>query len=380
MHDTNKATWKFHERTYGANFKYQDFAGEFKAELFNPAEWAELFARAGAKYVVLTSKHHEGFCLWPNAQSWNWNSVDVGPHRDLCGDLARAVRDRGLKMGFYYSLYEWYNPVYQSDFKRFVNEHFFPQFKDLVNRYQPSLIFADGEWEHPSADWRSAELLSWLFNESPSREDVVVNDRWGKETRGKHGGYYTTEYGQVHVGQGKDVPKEAHPWEENRGIGRSFGYNRNENIDDYRPATDLIQLLVDMTAQGGNLLLDVGPTADGRIPVIMQQRLTEMGAWLKINGEAIYGSRRWRETSEGKSIRFTSNGKTVYAISYSWPGSELTLTAPKSTAGTQVTLLGHTGNLQWRSQDGHLHIDVPAAALAEVTTRQAYVFKLTEVE
>ena len=84
-----------------------------KRELFNPDKWAELFKESGAKYIVLTSKHHEGFTLWPSAQSWNWNSVDVGPHRDLCGDLSTAVKSKGLHMGFYYSLYEWFNPVYQ---------------------------------------------------------------------------------------------------------------------------------------------------------------------------------------------------------------------------------------------------------------------------
>jgi len=380
MQETNKPTWKFHSRTYGADFKYKDFANRFKAELFQPDEWAEVFARAGAKYVVLTSKHHEGFCLWPNAQSWNWNSADVGPHRDLCGDLTAAVRARALKMGFYYSLYEWYNPLYQQDINRFVSEHFFPQFKDLVTRYRPSVIFADGEWEHSSATWRSPELLAWLFNESPCREEVVVNDRWGKETRGKHGGYYTTEYGEVHVGKGKDVPKERHPWEENRGIGRSFGYNRNENVNDYRPAQDLIHLLIDMTAQGGNLLLDVGPTADGRIPVIMQQRLVEMGDWLKVNGEAIYGTRAWRTTAEGKTVRYTSKGQDLYALCLAWPGCELVLESPKPSEATVVTLLGKPGSLPWKTQDGKMRIEVPPLSVDDVPCRYAYVFKLTGVQ
>jgi alpha-L-fucosidase len=380
MQDTNKPTWKFHSQTYGAHFKYPDFANEFKAELFNPNEWADIFARSGAKYVVLTSKHHEGFCLWPNPQSWNWNSVDLGPHRDLCSDLTKAVRAHGLKMGFYYSLYEWYNPLYQSDVKRFVAEHFIPQFKDLVTRYQPSLIFADGEWEHPSDTWRSPELLAWLFNESPSREDVVVNDRWGKETRGKHGGYYTTEYGEVHVGKGKDVPKEKHPWEENRGIGRSFGYNRNENVDDYRPAADLVHLLVDMTAQGGNLLLDVGPTADGRIPVIMQQRLVEMGDWLKVNGEAIYGTRAWRQTAEGKTVRYTSKGHDLYAICLSWPGPQLILNAPKPGPNTHVTFLGRPEELKWSAVNSGLKVLIPPFSPDDVPCRYAYVLKLTDVD
>jgi alpha-L-fucosidase len=380
LQDTNKPTYKFHVQTYGKAFQYQDFAGQFKAELFNPGEWADLFARSGAKYVVLTSKHHEGFCLWPNAQSWNWNSVDIGPHRDLCGDLTKAVRSRGLKMGFYYSLYEWYNPVYKADFKRFVDEHFFPQFKDLVTRYEPSLIFADGEWEHPSESWRSPELLAWLFNESPCRAEVVINDRWGKETRGKHGGYYTTEYGEVHVGQGKDVPKERHPWEENRGIGRSFGYNRNESVDDYRPAKGLIHLLVDMSAQGGNLLLDVGPTADGRIPVIMQQRLAEMGEWLRVNGEAIYGTHAWRQTAEGKSVRYTAKGKDLYAICLEWPEGELTLQAPKPGRNTEITLLGGPGQLQWTFLDERLKVAIPPLSVDQLPCQHAYVFKLTAVE
>ncbi len=116
----NKYFKQFHLKTYGPNFKYQDFAPMFKAELFNPDDWAGLFKKAGARYVVLTSKHHEGFTLWPSAQSWNWNSVDVGPHRDLCGDLTASVKKEGLHMGFYYSLYEWYNPVYKTDLESYV--------------------------------------------------------------------------------------------------------------------------------------------------------------------------------------------------------------------------------------------------------------------
>ena len=148
MQNPNGPTWKFHVKTYGKEFKYQDFVPQFKAELFDPDQWAEIFAASGARYVILTSKHHDGFCLWPSADSWNWNSVDVGPHRDLCGDLAKAVRAKGLKMGFYYSLYEWYRPLYRSDLPRYVREHMHPQFKDMVTRYRPSLIFTDGEWDH----------------------------------------------------------------------------------------------------------------------------------------------------------------------------------------------------------------------------------------
>ncbi len=302
MQNRNGPTWKFHEKTYGAAFKYQDFAPMFKAELYDPAVWADVFARSGAKYVVLTSKHHDGFCLWPSRESWNWNSADVGPHRDLLGDLTNAVRARGMKMGIYYSLYEWFNPVYRQDVNRYVNEHMLPQIKDVVTRYKPSVIFSDGEWDHPWQTWRSPEFLAWLFNESPCREDVVVNDRWGKECRSRHGGYFTTEYGEV--GGGKEL-FAGRKWEENRGIGASFGYNRNEELGEYRTAEELIHLLVSIVSKGGNLLLDVGPTSDGRIPVIMQQRLIEMGEWLNVNGEAIYGTKRWRAISEASDSVIT---------------------------------------------------------------------------
>lgn len=335
MQNKNAETWKFHEQVYGKDFPYESFAPLFRAELYRPEQWADIFARSGAKYVVLTSKHHEGFCLWPNQEankSWGrpWNSVDVGAHRDLLGDLSTAVRAKGLKMGFYYSLYEWYNPLYKTDFARFRDEHFFPQFKDLISRYKPAVIFADGEWEHTSEEWRTPELLAWLYNEGGCGDDLVINDRWGKETRGKHGGYYTTEYGGGTDFKG--TAEASHKWEENRGIGASYGYNRNEDYDDYRTTSGLIQILIGMVSQGGNLLLDVGPAADGTIPVIMQDRLVEMGQWLKVNGEAIYGTSPspWG-TQKFEWGACTSRPGKVYVHLYKRPGDTLTLPPFKDT-------------------------------------------------
>ena len=127
-------------------------------------------------------------------QSWNWNSVDVGPHRDLCGDLTKSVKAAGLHMGFYYSLYEWFNPLYKSDVNEYVDEH---SMNTSSSGYKPDIVWTDGEWEHPSDVWKGPQFLAWLFNESPVKNSVAVNDRWGKETRSKHGGYYTTEYDLV---------------------------------------------------------------------------------------------------------------------------------------------------------------------------------------
>ena len=115
MKDERPLYLDFHNRTYGENFKYQDFVKDFTCEMFKPDDWAKLFREAGARYVVLTSKHHDGFALWHSTHSWNWNAVDVGPHRDLAGDFSDAVKKEGLHMGFYYSLYEWFNPLYQEN-------------------------------------------------------------------------------------------------------------------------------------------------------------------------------------------------------------------------------------------------------------------------
>ncbi|MBE3068648.1 MAG: alpha-L-fucosidase, partial [Planctomycetes bacterium] len=282
MRNRNSPTWKFHAKTYGENFKYEEFAPRLTAEMWDPEAWADLFVRSGARYVVLSANYHDGYCLWPSPYAKGWNAMDVGPKRDVLGDMTDAVRKRGLKMGIYYSLYEWYHPLWLSDRPRYVAEHFHPQFKDVITRYRPSIIFADGEWEGDDKLWRSEELLAWLFSESPAREDIVVNDRWGGG-RGRHGSFYESEYGG-----GNMSPK--HPWQEDRGMGRSYGYNRMESIDEYDSAAEMIRMLTRCAGNGGNYLLCIGPTADGRIPVIMQERLLQIGAWLKVNGDAVYGS------------------------------------------------------------------------------------------
>jgi alpha-L-fucosidase len=349
-----KAFRAYHNKTYGPNTAYQDFAPMFKAELFNPQQWAAVFKNAGAQYVVLTSKHHDGFALWPSAQSWNWNAADVGPHRDLAGDLSKAVKAQGLHMGFYYSLYEWFNPLYKTDVNRYVNEHMLPQLKDLVMRYEPDIIWPDGEWEHTSDTWKSQSFLSWLYNESPVKNTVVVNDRWGKETRGKHGGYYTTEYDIVH-NEDATNKKFTHAWEECRGIGGSFGYNRNENLADYQSSDALIHMLIQKVSRGGNLLLDIGPAADGTIPVIMQQRLADIGTWLATNGEAIYGTTAGESLPAKENVFYTRKDTALYIILTGRP--ETPLTIPLSHAPARLSLLGSRQHISYAYKKGNLVID-----------------------
>ena len=365
----------FHDRVFGSETTYPDLARQFGAEQFDPQEWARIFADAGAKYVVLTSKHHDGYTLWPSRYSWNWNAADVGPHRDLAGELAGAVTDAGLRMGFYYSLYEWFNPQYHEDLQGYIDGHMWPQLKELVTTYEPDIVWADGEWEHPSETWGSASFLSWLYNESPVRETVVVNDRWGAETRSRHGGFYTTEYMIVHDGEGIDPDHAMHPWEECRGIGGSFGYNRNENLEHYASSEELIELLVDVVSRGGNLLLNVGPTADGRIPVIMQQRLADMGTWLKVNGEAIYETERWNEAPAVENVRFTRRGDDLFAIALAWPESELRLPMEVG-EGATISLLGRDEPLSWRREGGETVVAIPPLSVDEVPSAFAHVFRV----
>lgn len=375
------AVWAFHQKTYGKDFPYDGFAPLFKAELWDPQAWAALFRKAGARYVVLTSKHHDGYCLWPSAEAPGWNALEVGPKRDLVGDLSAAVKGAGLRMGLYYSLPEWSNATYSwcfpeggRDVAGYVDRHMIPQIKDLVDRYRPSLFWADGEWDHPDRVWRAQEIVAWLYNHPGVREDLVVNDRWGSNARFKHGGYWATEYTEGM----KDTDK---PWEECRGLGRSFGLNRNEALEDYQTAEQLIHMFVRLVSEGGNLLLNIGPAADGTIPVIMQERLLELGQWLSVNGEGIYGSRPWVQRKEGKDVVFTrsGDGRFVHAIATRWPGECLRLPGVKVRPGSQVRLLGVDAPIPatYTVREGTtLHIPCGFRELFKGSTAHAFVFRM----
>lgn len=367
----------YHNRVFGPDFKYQDFTNFFKAEMFNPDEWAERFKQSGAKYIVLTSKHHEGFTLWPSELSWNWNAVDAGPHRDLLGDLTSAVRNKGLKMGYYYSLLEWYNPLYKKEtIEQYVDQHMLPQMKELVNNYKPDIFWPDGEWDYTSDVLKSTDFLQWLYNESPVKESVVVNDRWGKETRSKHGGFYTTEYDMVHSGNSSGMQFDK-PWEECRGMAGSFGYNRNELLEDYSSSEELVHILINKVARGGNLLLNIGPAADGRIPEIMQQRLSDMGAWLKVNGDAIYGTRKWNNApnvTPETTIYYTAKGKDLFVILTRWQDKPITV-ENIGTAGN-VTMLGYNGKVKYSVSGNKLTITPPGINPANIPCQYAWVFKI----
>lgn len=403
LQTTDTARQKFHKAKFGDR-TYYDLANDFKAELFNPDEWAKLFERSGAKYIVLTSKHHDGFTLWPNEnanKTWGfkWNAVDVGPKRDLLGDLFKAVRKTSVRAGMYYSLYEWFNPLWKTDPKKYATAHVWPQMTELINNYQPDVFWTDGDWDAPAETWKSQEFLTWLFNESVVKDKVIVNDRWGSGVRFNHGGIYTPEYQP-------NLDFEDHDWEESRGMGHSYGYNREEDAWDYNSAQSLIIALIDKVSRGGNFLLDIGPDEHGKIPPIMQERLLQIGEWLSINGEAIYDTRRWKTTSQWsdgkkdwkgagdimlkltidpepgyavKEVFYTYNptSNNLYAIFPKYPDNKkLVLKDVALPAETKISFLSTKEYLQWRQIDKNVEINLPEYNPNKILSPYAYAVKI----
>ncbi|MEJ0103458.1 MAG: alpha-L-fucosidase [Bacteroidota bacterium] len=406
LQTNDTARQKFHKAKFG-NRTYYDLANDFKAELFNPDEWAKVFEQSGAKYIVLTSKHHDGFTLWPSKEAdrdwgFKWNAVDVGPKRDLLGDLFKAVRKTSVHAGMYYSLYEWFNPLWLKDRNKFVAEHTWPQMKDLINNYQPDVFWTDGEWDAPAETWKSQEFLAWLYNESPVKDKIAVNDRWGSGIRFNHAGFYTPEYQP-------DLDVEDHYWEESRGMGYSYGYNREEDAWDYNSAQSLVLQLIDKVSRGGNFLLDIGPDEHGKIPPIMQERLLQIGDWMKINSEAIYNTVRWKtpsQWSEGKKdykpkdgggdlllkltvdpepgyavkeVFYSYNPTTnsLYAIFPRYPDNKkLVLKDIMLPAGTVINFLSTKEIVNWKQEGANTVINLPDYNPNIIKAPYAYVVKI----
>ncbi|OXU22311.1 hypothetical protein TSAR_003392 [Trichomalopsis sarcophagae] len=365
----SKSIRQFMKDNYKPGFTYQEFAKDFTAEFFNATEWSELFEASGAKYVVLTSKHHEGYTLWPSKYSFSWNSMDVGPHRDLVGELAEAIRrNTEIRFGLYHSLYEWFNPLYLEDKKNnfntdnFVLNKIIPEMKELIKQYKPEILWSDGDWEATEAYWKSKEFLAWLYNESPVKDTVLTNDRWGVGTSCKHGDFYNC--------QDRYNPGilQNHKWENCMTIDKkSWGYRRNAPLEEYYSLEDLVKELVITVSTGGNFLMNVGPTKDGIIPVIFQERLRGIGKWLKINGEAIYKTKPWvlQNDTIQKDVWYThgQNGD-IFATLLSWPKTNNVHLSNlvKTTEKTQISILNIQEPLIWRQESDSLKISLPLEA------------------
>ncbi|XP_069692526.1 alpha-L-fucosidase-like [Periplaneta americana] len=377
----------FMKENYPPNFTYQDFARDFTAEFYNPEDWAEIFQSSGAKYVVLTSKHHEGYTLWPSKTAFSWNSMDVGPHRDLVGELANAIKQKtDLKFGLYHSLFEWFNPLYLQDKQNNYTSQYFvlqktaPELYELVENYQPDIIWSDGSIQATDVYWRATEFIAWLYNDSPVKDTVVVNDRWGIGMNGKHGDFYT------YSDRYNPGVLLKHKWENCDTIDKgSFGYRRNARLSDFRTMDELVQMLAETVSCGGNLLLNIGPTKDGIITPIFEERLRSMGEWLQVNGEAIYYSKPWTYQNDTVTpgIWYTKTGDNVvepavFAIVLDWPeDGVLKLAAPQLAEQSVVTLLGYQHELQWSMTAESLLVTFPNKA--EVKSDWAWVLKIVDV-
>eukprot|EP01098_Paradermamoeba_levis_P011628 TRINITY_DN5003_c0_g1_i1.p1 TRINITY_DN5003_c0_g1~~TRINITY_DN5003_c0_g1_i1.p1 ORF type:complete len:446 (-),score=104.94 TRINITY_DN5003_c0_g1_i1:104-1441(-) len=377
IHDPT--TVAFHKREYGDK-KYADLAPSLKASFFDPDQWAKVFQRSGAKYVVFTSKHHEGFCNWRSAESWNWNSVDTGPKLDVIGALSASLKKFNLTFGLYYSLYEWFNPIYlqdkQNKTNRYVTEVMLPQLYDIVNQYHPQVIWSDGDWEQPDDYWQSKKFLSWLYNDSPVKDTVVTNDRWGAGDMCKHGGFYTC------ADRYDPGVLQPHKWEDAFTIDRtSFGYNRNSSLSGYLTIEEIVKQFVITISCGGNVLLDVGPTADGLILPIFEERLLQLGKWLEVNGKAIYSSVPWKKQNETEDLWYTSSKdkQKVFAIFFHWPSDgEIQLKFPIPSPSTSIQLLGY-GPVDFKHDGRSLTISLPLWSPTLIPVEWAWVLEMQDV-
>jgi alpha-L-fucosidase len=341
-----------HRRTYG-DASYFDFAEQFKRESagWQPEPWADLFEAAGARYVVLVTKHMDGFLMWPSATP-NYAREGYQMDRDVVGELTEAVRTRRMRMGVYYSsaLDQSLTTSAMTDLTGLMSEggpidgryaaYQLGHWRELIDRYQPSLLW--GDIAYPPRT-NLFELFAYFYNQVP---EGVVNDRWGqlpvwlhRIVRTRPGRALLNAYATRLLRQGaagnvtpphfdfrtpefavmKDI--RAEKWETCRGMGRGFGFNREEQASDYIRLPALIEMLVDIVSKNGNLLLNVGPMADGTIPDVQVDLLRGVGRWLATYGEAIYGTRPWQRaegtTTTGARVRFTrrtDGDDTLYVI------------------------------------------------------------------
>lgn len=371
--DTDSGFIEYHNKNWGKDFKRDDFIPLFEARNYKPERLAKIVQDAGMKYVIPFSKHHSGFCLWPSTFTQR-DVIDMGPKTDLIGPLVESCKERGLKFGFYFSVDEWEYPLidengklstriwgnkvqpYSKDIEKkasgkiavrnFAEDYIVPQATEFIDKYDPDILWYDGEWDVPAHDLCSYDIAAYFYNKAEGRKEVAVNDRYGLENgeklRFKRGDIFTSEY---HDNDGK---VKGHSWEANRGISQSFGYNWQDTEDNVISTKDFIQMFVDIVSKGGNLLLIVNLDGQGALPKVQEDRLLDIGRWLKVNGEGIYNTRRFSITSEGEVYYTCSKDRqTVYAIATKWPGKYLELKSIVPKAGSRIYLLGEKEPLKW---------------------------------
>jgi alpha-L-fucosidase len=357
------ATAQHHADVYGER-TYESFVDEFRSRSVgvDVAVWAELFAAAGARYVVPVTKHHDGFLMWrsdvPNPHRSGWMA-----ERDHMAELAGAARTRGMRFGTYYSGgIDWtFVPPPIDGFTSMIEkipsspeyvEYATAHVAELIDRFEPSVLWNDIAWP-TGAD--PNDVIGPYYARVP---DGVVNDRFDVAAvrRGRlHADFVTPEYSSRASG--------THKWEVCRGIGRSFGYNRMESEATMPTVDELVWMLVDIVGRGGNLLLNVGPSADGQIPLAQAVRLTALGWWLRVNGDAIYGTRPFAGppiTGCGRELRWTCRGDdAVFAMVQGAPSGSIRLPGHVPPDGAEVRMLGNDRVLPHTTVEGDLVVELP---------------------
>jgi alpha-L-fucosidase len=423
MYEPKFDTYKHHIATYGPQdkFGYKDFVPMFKAEHYDPAVWAELFRKAGAKYVVPVAEHHDGFAMYDSGVS-DWTAAKMGPHRDLIGDLAKAVRSAGLHFGVsshrvehdfflgvgrkiqsdvndpqYAAFYgpaqvgvmNWGTPV-ANDFTyvstAWIND-WLSRSAELVQKYHPDVVYFDWWIGQPSVRPNLVRFASFYYNTSLKYGDHVGVINYKDYAMQDHAGVLDLERGQL-----GDI--RTSPWQTDTSISnKSWGYIQN---DTFKSPQFVIHQLIDIVSKNGNLLLNIGPRSDGTIPEEVQQVLLEVGAWLNTNGEAIYGTRPWRIYGEGptkvaagsfhdtdtanytaEDFRFTTKGDALYAIGLGSPANgEAVIHSLASTLGNRpvqsVVLLGSDAKPTFDQRPDGLHVQIPPG----VPFKHAYVLRV----
>lgn len=358
-------TYEHHCEVYGKDFPYERFADLWKAESWNPNDWAELFRQAGAKYVIPVTKHHEGLCLWDSAYT-DYNTFQRGPKRDIIGELNEAVRNAGLRFGVYYSgLLDWrfsksaitddYDLRHPENITNTYADYAYNQVMELIDKYKPSILWNDIGWPY-KGEQDLPYIFAHYYNAVP---EGVTNNRWNDLWCD----FWDREYQLSEKG-----PTEK--WELTRGLGLSFGYNQMEDDSNTVGYNELVEMLVSTVADGGNLLLNIGPKADGTIPEVQRQRLLYLGSWLSENGEAIYATKSFgrqpEKAASGETVYFTQKDAALYMIICSPSAGKCSLTlscpqkiVPEKVLGGQPCSFTRTGDSLTVAVDGVTEASAP---------------------
>jgi alpha-L-fucosidase len=374
---TNYGEWIMQEAQIPKE-EYEKFGPQFNPLKFNADEWVSMAKNAGMKYIVITSKHHDGFCLWDSKVS-DYDVMDRTPFkRDIMKELSDACKKQGVVFCMYHSIMDWHHPdENKTNITKYREEYLKPQLKELVTKYDPGVLWFDGEWVEEWTEEQGQELYDWLRQLKPG---LIINNRIGKGRNGMQGMSKGKSAGDFGTPEQEILDTKSDlDWESCMTMNDHWGYNKNDH--NWKTTNQLIWNLVDVVAKGGNYLLNVGPTREGVFPDVSIDRLREIGEWTKVNSEAIYHVKTWDHFQEGDNIRFAQNAKgETFVYVNDLAGKELIVKKIKPEAGSAIQLLGSKEKIGWKQTNEGVVISLPVSlAKSNKVSKQVYVFKLKGV-